>query len=300
METQPLAPSASPSFVERNRDLAEARNALLKFGTEMNMFGGFECGCNNANCYDREPAVFTTSRMLSAIGHNWDPAELPEDKNIGPMELRRITELREALLTFGYAFNLFTCPCDAENCPSRNPNAETTQGLLVSIDRTWHGRAGCYNEMPSDAQAKAAAAVAQDNLKLLQRFTSMAYDQERSLWDAVAERTYLLIDSVLIREATVAADHSIATWMPGYRDRKEVKEALAVALRLTELHGMDEDRATRLILGFEKAIMALLTYGIVHKDYSDALYEAMEPKIPINEIRLDMMTDSQSRWTRSH
>jgi hypothetical protein len=296
----PTVAQLSSRFTEHATQLGEAHAELLRFGTDMNLLADWICHCNDGQCPNRATELFTVDRLISAINTNWDPDELPEDESIGPMEIRRVHRLRQGILDFGFAMNLFTCPCDDEACPKRHPHALRTRELLQMIWREWHARNGCFNQAPTESDVKYTDSTIARNFMLLDRFIETVTNREQGNWEPVLVRYMMIFDTPMLREAQSFAAQALAYWIHDDLLITQSNRARSSMLQIPERRGWDEQTTGPFVLAMNEAITAILVKDIVHDDVTLTLYEAVDATIPMNELQLGYALKKASTWNNRY
>ncbi|HEX8674195.1 MAG TPA: hypothetical protein VF710_20020 [Longimicrobium sp.] len=270
----------TPALREIDRQIHLLREAALRFSTEMNMLERATCdhdACTRPGCPDAAMETVTLGRILGVLAEEWDPDDLPKGPGIGPMEL-----LRQALLEFGSALDLFACDCSEEWCPKRTPHALTTLDLLAVVAGEWHARAGCLfrcqHSIGADRIAQTEATLDR-NRALLGGFRERLEGTHVTEREAIAGRSDQAAKTLTYREARAAATHAIEVWVMerGYHDA----EVDRIHRLLREPPGgWDEATAGAFARAVTDALDALLVKGVLEAEMFDVLYGAIEPSIP--------------------
>lgn len=276
----------SPIFDLREAHLAEVREVLLSFGNRLNLFAEWICPCGQDDCNGRHPETFPVEQLMAAILTHWDAERYPEQEAADP-DGSLTEQLRLAVLAFGRSdsFDILVCDCGEPTCPKLRADTLTAGELLDLVWLEWMGRSGNYQHMPTQAEIDHVGRLKERNLRLVDALLERIVQVPFADWEGLVRRHRYARTTAWYREARHLLDHGREIWMRDITEHPTLKRALVVSLVVPNRAGYSDSEAAPLMLGLRDAFHALLMLDIAHEQVGQALYDALEPLIPLQELQ---------------
>lgn len=292
------ASRVGPLFTEQNEHLEELRSALVRFGGKLDLFSGWICHCGADDCPARAPEYFPAEQLMAAILTYYNPGENP-DQLAADAEGLETEAARFALVEFGTYFDLFECPCGDDNCRSKEGPTLPFYSLLELVWEVWVVRSGYFLRMPTVQEADNAELFKMRNLEMIKLFTERLLTSSMTRWKEMLERYRELHGTAWHQECKHLNDKGRETWMQyvkyngeevGVANHPIIMRAHYVLMALPERAGFSLRDMRDTILSLSDAIHALQMLNIADPDITRALYTAVEPMIPIAELKMQLIT----------
>lgn len=253
----------------------QARDHLLALGARLDAFARVACPCTDPECIYHAPDRFPLHLLLQEVAEAARGLRTPAAEEPGDHQ-----DLRAALLALGEPLGIFRCGCDEPGCPTATAPSAPLADLLYS---------GCAGREGAD-QAGRAAEIAVRNLHAVRAWTRRMEAVPRVFLEEAVRFYRERAPAPWPYEARALAAECLDRWIPHFVALPEVVEAMDLVLVVAEHAEFRDDDAALWMQLANDGLIALMVRDLADPPVCDAMYEGMEPLVPIRGVQVDVIT----------
>jgi hypothetical protein len=269
-------------FSSRNDAVAATRAALLETASVLGVLGAFPYTGRLGGGPDRVPEATireeaSVDELLGALNNHWDRTG---EGTAAVVELIEALggRLREALLAFGDAFDLYSFSrARAPETPREVVERYSLDELVAWFDRVWHEQAGCLGHLPSEREEDLVVDQTARNLMLIS-----AFRDELGFSPEVVSNYAKIRPTPLYNEVRLLCRHAIETYFPDAAQDPQIRGARARATEVAADQADDVQEAFSAAVA--DAVAGLLTYGIASDPITETLLKPFANVIPLRQL----------------